>query len=99
MLAILLRMDQGSSWRWLVDWQEASKKPVRTLLFMFAAAAVGAGAFTYYVATNRSFPLSLAVGLGCGVDEGPIYGAGRYTLTKLGLFSETKTAAAGLAIR
>jgi hypothetical protein len=43
--------------------------------------------------------LQMSLGLGCGVDEGPIYGAGRYTLTKLGLFSETKTAAAGLAIR
>ena len=43
--------------------------------------------------------LHMSLGLGCRLDEGPVYGVGRYTLTKLGLFTETKTAAAGLAIR
>lgn len=43
--------------------------------------------------------LQISLGLGCRLDEGPVYGAGRYTLTKLGLFTETKTAVAGLAIR
>ena len=43
--------------------------------------------------------LHMSLGLGCRVDEGPVYGFGRYTLRKLGLFSETKTAAAALAIR
>jgi hypothetical protein len=41
--------------------------------------------------------LHLSVGLGFRLDEGPVYGSGEYTLTKLGLFTETKTAAAGLA--
>ena|SRR5919108_1033041 len=40
--------------------------------------------------------LHLTLGLGWRLDEGPIYGSGRYTLTKLGLFSETKAAAAVL---
>jgi hypothetical protein len=43
--------------------------------------------------------LHMSLGLGCRLDEGPVYGSGRYTLRKLGIFSETKTAAAGLAIR
>jgi hypothetical protein len=43
--------------------------------------------------------LRLTIGLGCGLDEGPVYGSGHYTLTKLGLFTETKTATAGLAKR
>ncbi|HEY2921618.1 MAG TPA: hypothetical protein VGK77_21750 [Candidatus Binatia bacterium] len=43
--------------------------------------------------------LNMSLGLGCRLDEGPVYGTGRYTLRKLGLFSETKTAAAALAIR
>jgi hypothetical protein len=43
--------------------------------------------------------LLMSLGLGCRLDEGPVYGSGRYTLRKLGIFSETKTAAAGLAIR
>jgi len=43
--------------------------------------------------------LHLTLGLGCGLDEGPVYGSGHYTLTKLGLFTETKTATAGLAKR
>jgi hypothetical protein len=40
--------------------------------------------------------LHLTLGLGWRLDEGPVYGSGRYTLTKLGLFSETKAAAAVL---
>jgi hypothetical protein len=43
--------------------------------------------------------LHLTLGLGCVLDEGPVYGSGRYTLKKLGLFTETKTAAAELANR
>jgi hypothetical protein len=43
--------------------------------------------------------LHMSLGLGCRLDEGPVYGSGRYTLRKLGIFSETKTAAAALAIR
>ena len=41
----------------------------------------------------------MSLGLGCRLDDGPVYGAGRYTLTKLGFFTETKTAAAGLVSR
>jgi hypothetical protein len=41
--------------------------------------------------------LRLTLGLGCRMDEGPIFGAGQYTITRLGFFSETKTAAAALA--
>ena len=40
--------------------------------------------------------LHLTLGLGCRLDEGPVYGAGQYRLLKLGLFSEKKTAAAAL---
>ena len=43
--------------------------------------------------------LLMSLGLGCRLDDGPVYGTGRYTLKKLGIFSETKTAAAALAIR
>jgi hypothetical protein len=43
--------------------------------------------------------LNLTLGLGCRLDDGPVYGSGQYTLRKLGLFSETKATAAGLAIR
>jgi hypothetical protein len=43
--------------------------------------------------------LVMSIGLGCRLDEGPVYGSGQYILKKLGLFSETKTAAAALAIR
>jgi hypothetical protein len=43
--------------------------------------------------------LLLSLGLGCRLDEGPVYGSGQYTLTKLGLFSQTKTVAAALAKR
>ena len=41
--------------------------------------------------------LNIALRLGCRLDDGPVYGAGRYTLRMLGLFSETRSAAAGLA--
>ena len=41
--------------------------------------------------------LHLSLSLGFRLDEGPVYGSGQYTVTKLGLFTETKTAAAGLA--
>ena len=41
--------------------------------------------------------LDLTLRLGCRLDEGPVYGSGQYTLKKLGLFWETKTAAAALA--
>jgi hypothetical protein len=58
----------------------------------------------YYLEINHRMDmqyaqLHMSLGLGCRLDEGPVYGVGRYTLTKLGLFTETKTAAAGLAIR
>jgi hypothetical protein len=43
--------------------------------------------------------LDMLLGLGCRLDEGPVYGYGQYTIKKLGIFSETKTAAAGLAGR
>jgi hypothetical protein len=38
----------------------------------------------------------MTLGLGCRLDDGPVFGSGNYTLTKLGLFTETKTAAAAL---
>jgi len=44
----------------------------------------------------QSAHLHMSLGLGCGLDDGPVYGAGRYTLTQLGIFTETKTAAPGL---
>jgi hypothetical protein len=40
--------------------------------------------------------LHVALGLGCRLDDGPVYGTGQYTLTKLGIFRETKTVAAGI---
>jgi hypothetical protein len=40
--------------------------------------------------------LHITLGLGCRLDDGPVYGSGQYTLTKLGIFTETKTVAAGL---
>jgi hypothetical protein len=43
--------------------------------------------------------LRLSLGLGFRLDEGPVYGSGQYTVKKLGLFSETKTAAVALAKR
>jgi hypothetical protein len=43
--------------------------------------------------------LHITLGLGCRLDEGPVFGTGEYTLTRLGIFTETKAAAAGLAVR
>jgi hypothetical protein len=43
--------------------------------------------------------LRLSLGLGFHLDEGPVYGSGQYTVRKLGLFTETKTAAAALSKR
>ena len=43
--------------------------------------------------------LRLNLGIGFRLDEGPVYGSGQYTVKKLGLFSETKTAAVALAKR
>ena len=43
--------------------------------------------------------LRLSLGLGFRLDEGPVYGSGQYTVKKLGIFSETKTAGAALAKR
>lgn len=43
--------------------------------------------------------LHLTLGLGCRMDEGPVFGTGQYTITKLGFFSETRTAAAALATK
>jgi hypothetical protein len=40
--------------------------------------------------------LHMALGLGCRLDDGPVFGSGHYTLTKLGIFTESKTAAAAL---
>jgi len=58
----------------------------------------------YYVEVDHRMDmqyaqLQMSVGLGCRLDDGPVYGSGRYTLTKLGFFSETKTVAAGLVSR
>lgn len=41
--------------------------------------------------------LQMTLGLGCRLDDGPVFGSGHYTLTKLGIFTETKTAAAALS--
>jgi len=41
--------------------------------------------------------LDMTLGLGCRLDDGPVFGSGHYTLTKLGIFTATKTAAAALA--
>jgi len=41
--------------------------------------------------------LQMTLGLGCRLDEGPIYGSSHYKLNKLGIFTETKTAVAALA--
>lgn len=43
--------------------------------------------------------LYLTLGVGCRLDDGPVYGSGQYTVKKLGLFTETKAAAAGLVTR
>jgi hypothetical protein len=40
--------------------------------------------------------LQITLGLGCRLDDGPVYGSGQYTLTKLGLFTERKTVSAGI---
>lgn len=40
--------------------------------------------------------LHFTLRLGCRLDDGPVYGSAQYTLKKLGVFSETKTAAAAL---
>ena len=40
--------------------------------------------------------LYITLRLGCRLDDGPVYGLGQYTLTKLGLFTETRTVAAGI---
>lgn len=40
--------------------------------------------------------LHITFGLGCRLDDGPVYGSGQYTLTKLGLFTEKKTVSAGI---
>ncbi|MGH7926381.1 MAG: hypothetical protein ACREQV_01110 [Candidatus Binatia bacterium] len=40
--------------------------------------------------------LHMTLGLGCRLDYGPVFGSGQYTLTKLGIFRDTKTAAAAL---
>jgi hypothetical protein len=42
--------------------------------------------------------LHITLGLGCRLDDGPVYGSGQYTLTKLGLFTERRTVAAGITI-
>jgi hypothetical protein len=44
----------------------------------------------------RYAKLQITLGLGCRLDDGPIYGSGHYTLTKLGLFTERKTVSAAL---
>jgi hypothetical protein len=51
----------------LIDWQEASQRPLSTLTFLFAGGAVGAGLVTYFIGTARSLSGSLAVGLACGL--------------------------------
>jgi hypothetical protein len=43
--------------------------------------------------------LHLTVGLGCQMNDGPVYGSGQYTLTKLGVFTESKVAGAALFAR
>jgi hypothetical protein len=43
--------------------------------------------------------LHLTVGLGCQLNDGPVYGSGQYTLTKLGVFTESKAAGAVLFAR
>lgn len=59
----------------------------------------------YYMELDHSMDmeyksqLRLSLGLGFRLDEGPVYGSGRYTVKKLGLFTETKMAAAALAKR
>lgn len=40
--------------------------------------------------------LRITLGLGCREGEGPVFGTGQYKVTKLGVFTETKKAAAGV---
>ena len=40
--------------------------------------------------------LHMALGIGCRLEDGPVFGSGHYTLTKLGIFTDSKTAAAAL---
>jgi hypothetical protein len=42
--------------------------------------------------------LHISLSLGCRLDDGPVYGSGQYTLTKLGLFTETRAVAAGITM-
>lgn len=58
----------------------------------------------YYVTIDHRMEmqfayLNMTIGLGCRLDEGPVYGSGQYTLTKLGFLSSTKTVSAALATR
>jgi hypothetical protein len=43
--------------------------------------------------------LRINLGLGCREGEGPVFGTGQYKVTKLGVFTETKKAAAGVMSR
>ena len=43
--------------------------------------------------------LLISLGLGCREGEGPVFGTGRYRITKLGVFTETKNAEAGVIRR
>jgi hypothetical protein len=40
--------------------------------------------------------LQILLSLGCRIDDGPVYGSGQYTLTKLGFLTETRAVAAGI---
>lgn len=58
----------------------------------------------YYVSVDHRMEmqfahLNMTIGLGCRLDDGPVYGSGQYTLTKLGFLSSTKTVSAALASR
>ena len=58
----------------------------------------------YYVTVDHRMEmqfahLNMTIGLGCRLDDGPVYGSGQYTLTKLGFLSSTKTVSAALAMR
>jgi hypothetical protein len=58
----------------------------------------------YYVTIDHRMEmqfahLNMTIGLGCRLDDGPVYGSGQYTLTKLGFLSSTKTVSAALASR
>jgi predicted permease len=60
-------MERRSSWRWLFDWQEAAKSPVRTLVFMFVSGVIGAAAAAHYIGGFQSRSSSIAAGFACGV--------------------------------